>query len=670
MNTALAHWRLRLGGLALGVLLVLVCAPATRKFVTAQAAAIFFPDRIEVGLRGDLSANDQAARNARNDARLRAAAARRPNDFPVQLTCALNAGDVREQAARLHALAPRFGDNPSLWVAVLRVYSRGTISLQYRTNEVMAVLEPGRPREKYLGVPKAPTPDDLAAFDNAAARGERLDPNNALFPLLRAAGLFAARRDDAALAALRRAGQKTTWNDYTTDEATGHWRLTELANGAWGTTGALGRSAQAAAILLPHYALLRNGARLGVVHAIRAEQAGRTAEGLELRRALARCGRTLRKSSGFLVGTFVGAALTQMTTVRPGGVPPPNDPFDGAGGGDSASQARVQAAVERARGAYFAYLKRIGAPDEARWMRAELDADEQTRRVGARVIHQSSFGAPLQKLAGWWVLGLLALGNIVWLVVLGGLTVPLARTRLVRAGLALPVWARKGVWGGLVALVLAVALNLPAEARALFLIGGETFALAAGLCWGTSALAIRLLRRARRRGHEDTTATIRPAAGHDGKLRPALRALGVAALTIAGTLLLSFAAHEQARATSSLIALADTLSGISSEGGPNRWAQLLITVLPVAAPLTLAAPLLLVVALGIASRVVRVPLTAGLVRGLKGTALPAACVLVLVYGGLVLATVRQDALVDEGLRQTLAHEGRYLAGRAGVRWPE
>lgn len=45
MNTPFERWRLSLFGLALGVLIVLVCAPATRKVVTAQAAMILFPDQ-------------------------------------------------------------------------------------------------------------------------------------------------------------------------------------------------------------------------------------------------------------------------------------------------------------------------------------------------------------------------------------------------------------------------------------------------------------------------------------------------------------------------------------------------------------------------------------------------------------------------------------------------
>lgn len=604
--------QLSLGGLALGVLLILVCVPATRKFVTAQTAATLFPDAViggplrELGVGGDLSAGEAAARD---DARLRAAA-RHPNDFPVQLTCALNAPTAPEQLSRLHALGGRFGDRPSLWASVLRVYARGTVTLGSRSNEVRAVLEPPfrhDPAAKRLTADQPPAPGDLAAFDQAAARGEALDPNNALFPLLRAAGLFAAARDDDALDVLRRAGQKTTWNDYIADEATGRWRLAEYVNGAWGTTGALVRSAQGAAILLPHYALIRNGARLGLVHAIEAEKAGRTVEGLELRRALARSGQTLRKGDGFLIGNFVGAALTQMTIERPAGAPLPNGRFTGEGfafEGDATSSARIQAAVDRARGAYFAYLKRIGAPDEARWMREELEANDQTRQRAAQIIYQSPLGAPVQRLAGWWILGLLTIANIGGLVALGGLAVLLARTRIVQRG--------------------------PIRTAA------------------------------------------RTSAETDGEIRPARRALGVSALTMATVLFVAFVAREQARATVGVIELAHMFGGAawSDTNGVNWWDQAFFALRPFAPLLTLIVPLLLVIGLGVASRVVGVPLTAGIIRGLKGIALPAACVLVIVYGGLILATVRQDARIDGGLRQTLAHEGRYLAARAGVRWPE
>jgi len=85
---------------------------------------------------------------------------------------------------------------------------------------------------------------------------------------------------------------------------------------------------------------------------------------------------------------------------------------------------------------------------------------------------------------------------------------------------------------------------------------------------------------------------------------------------------------------------------------------------------TVTVPFALVLLLGVASRITRVPFFAGLVRGLRGLALPVACGLVLLYGALVLGTVRQEARVSDGLRQTLAHEGRYLARLTGETWPD
>ncbi len=84
-----------------------------------------------------------------------------------------------------------------------------------------------------------------------------------------------------------------------------------------------------------------------------------------------------------------------------------------------------------------------------------------------------------------------------------------------------------------------------------------------------------------------------------------------------------------------------------------------------AAGLLMAVPLLLTAALALSSRIVRVPVTVGIVRGLRGLAVPIGCGLLLLYGGLVLGTARQEARVSDALRRMVRHEGRYLAEITG-----
>ena len=72
------------------------------------------------------------------------------------------------------------------------------------------------------------TPAEFAEFDRAAAEGERLDPDNAYFSIMRSAGLYASHHDVDAVSAVLRAGSKSRWNDYEMDDIRGAFRLDEI----------------------------------------------------------------------------------------------------------------------------------------------------------------------------------------------------------------------------------------------------------------------------------------------------------------------------------------------------------------------------------------------------------------------------------------------------------
>lgn len=57
-------------------------------------------------------------------------------------------------------------------------------------------------------------------------------------------------------------------------------------------------------------------------------------------------------------------------------------------------------------------------------------------------------------------------------------------------------------------------------------------------------------------------------------------------------------------------------------------------------------------------------------RRISMWALPLACLLVLVYGAATLQTLRMAASVNRNLAAMAQHEGRYLAERAGLSWPD
>ncbi len=187
--------RLVLLGLALGVLLALVLAPQTRWLVRLQALTalrLYHPLPSGPCYTGS-SAGDQR--------RVEAVAARHPNDYAVQYAAAVADNSHDETLANLHALAARFPDRPTLYANLLRYEMLGKVRLERPEENLLRGLPPSH---KYrMGHYDAPA--DLASFDADAAAGERLDPGNAYFPLMRAVGLFAGFRDAEGLAAFRRA---------------------------------------------------------------------------------------------------------------------------------------------------------------------------------------------------------------------------------------------------------------------------------------------------------------------------------------------------------------------------------------------------------------------------------------------------------------------------------
>src|SRR5207247_9006972 len=107
--------------------------------------------------------------------------------------------------------------------------------------------------------------------------------------------------------------------------------------------------------------VMRCGAQLGVYSAAVAENEGRVEEGLAIRRALARAGGAIRVQSRSVIGSTVGFDLVQTAEIRPGSRQARTTMYWLAGASD---RKRLEA--------YCAYLDRIGHPEAARWMRAEV----------------------------------------------------------------------------------------------------------------------------------------------------------------------------------------------------------------------------------------------------------------------------------------------------------
>ncbi len=393
------------------ILAGLCIAPPTRALFQAQihllhAAGPFFPPMAELGVKeGPITPAPRWKESLIAEGKRRF-----PEDYEVQVGAALlegtntyvPGGNPETQQDRYHAfqcrygvrlaaLSARFPARPGPYAHLLRYMTQGTVRVS-RDGEVekfhwdaisrvnarrIGQAVPGSlgngqpslgsswtiPLDKQIGYA-----DSWAAFDRTAAQGEKLDPDNAYFPMMRAIELFDAKRDAEGIAAVLRAGQKKRFEDYANEEAEAEWALCLRV---YGPSSALVRQNIASAVVLPHLASLRAMSRLTALFAAQAELEGRTLDGLTLRHAMMQCGVRMREQ-GYFLGTRTGIGIVSLQANMPGGVPtiPPLGIYSSNLEGD------------RHRDLYPAYLHKIGAEEEVRWF-AGVDAVD--RQVGALI---------------------------------------------------------------------------------------------------------------------------------------------------------------------------------------------------------------------------------------------------------------------------------------------
>lgn len=389
------------------ILLTLALLPATRWLLRLQTRSLVLSSFLTDNREG----------------RERRVAEANPRDYQIQVARAIAAPLQRELSSqvkiqRLNALTERFPNEPSLYAHLLRYYAAGTVGMhREEQNELSA--EPVPRADK----PKHSLSADLAAFDAAAAQGERLDPNNAYFPFIRAAGLYEAGRDADAIAAIHRAGQKTRFEDYASAEFQAKDRFYAQAHGR---QGGIERVSLAAAILFPHFAIMRGTARMSTVSAIHAELAGNADLGVQIRHDTMRVGDLMRVQGRSLIANLVGIAIAAIPQGRPGGVP--------AVKSDATTDAQREQLLQAKREKYYAYLRSIGHDNEARFAKAELEAGIRARQVSAKITdnmtEQGPFGIrSLVKTGLWWVADLLTLTNALGLLILGGMALLAAKAR-------------------------------------------------------------------------------------------------------------------------------------------------------------------------------------------------------------------------------------------------
>jgi hypothetical protein len=578
-------WRTRFVGLTVGVLLALLIWPSTSWLVRSHL-------RLAVPTAGRVSpwvtATHVNAYNHRMD-RYRETAERNPDDFTLQYGAAVGvdphvekfAGVVRVE--RLRNLSRRFPERPALLAAILR-------------HETMYDVRLARDEVYWLDGETKPnhTPshssrnleDVLAAYDRDAAEGERLDPDNGYFPLMRSIGLFVAHRDQEGLAAVERAASKPKWIEYYGEEVEAEERLQDAT---YGRTGVLPRLAIAWSILFPHYAQLRSTSRLATALAARREMAGDIEGGAAIRRSVIRCGSLMRKGSSSLIGSLVGMAVTQLALTRPGGSPVIREEPGGyaaRGRGNFIGQFSGHIA-KRDRGRwhdqFIAYFSKHGQEELVAEVEREVAAGLQAREV-IKTLDRSTLDTGPQRLALYWIAAQVLVSDALLMLLLGGLATLLSRHRSIRTGAG---WARGAHWS-----------------------------------WAPGVL-------------------------------------------FGGLFLFSLFAWQVGESVHPQI---ETMWGFivtsGAPGGTNFDTQRLVVAI------AMAVPGLLLLGLGTLSLAWRVPLSVGVIRGLKGIALPLACGFALAYAVLVPFIIGREAALETALTRTVQHEGRYLAELSGKPWPD
>lgn len=605
--------RLALTGLALGVLLALVIAPQTRWLVRPQ----FVPSLIS-----DAQSRHQFV-------------LAHPNDYTVQL-----GAQPTDSAEYSRSLVPRFPDSPSLRANILRYETQVIVHTLNRPDSSGNFLsaKPDPPPEPRPGGPP-PTPAQLAAFDADAAAGERLDPDNAYFPLMRAAGLFAAHRDAEGLTAVTRAGTKTGWREYYEDEVEGRWRILD---GMYGHREAVASGAISYSLLFPHYQVLRAVARLVTVKAVKKEQAGHREEGLALRRSIARCGDLMRAEGTSLITNLVGISITALAQLRPGGAAPLAPPVGSDIGlsGDQRARQRLDA--------YCEYATKIGHPEAAREAQAQAGAGEQVRHLSMNYISGSRPEA-LPRLVASLVVGWVTATNLILLLLLEGTVWGLSRLPWIRERKPLPVGTTVGVWVVLFLSLFGVFLMGTARPEE---VEGYVFMLSILLLVPLAAFTIYSVFQPSFR-------------------RPLGQVILAGLITVALlTVFVGLAAWEM-RGSGTLIATANQTLVLSPDGtdrnSPTNSGIAQGQLSLVAFGITL--PLLLAAIRSIAVHVKRVPASAGLVEGFRAWAPPLVCALAVLYCGLTLWTVRQESAVNYGLERSQHGEAQYVAELTGQPWP-
>jgi len=394
--------------LALTTLGTLLVVPATRHLFTTQARMATLTYSLDT---------DAALESA--------AAARLPNDYPVQLAHAAESPtssfwsetdcfpadppakdpllERQTRNQRIEALCQRFPDNPSAYANVLHYMTIGEVYA--RRDDDGSGPDPNADKRSH-----PVSSESLERFEAAVQKGRQLDPDNAYFPMMQAVGLFAIHRDAEALDAFKAAGHCSHWNVYAQDSFDG---LNRLQCAAYGDRGAIQRLLNVEEQVFP-YGVLRSAARVAIHLAKDQEIAGDRENALAVRHAVMRCGSLMRSQGTAFLTVIFGNDISNIATADPGGIPNPESLLFAA-----SKKETPQQQAER-RNSYYSYLQRTGHLHEAAWAETEINRGDQALAILRQAwMSEGAYGRYRFSLFGCWLDNIALLVSALALLLLG-----------------------------------------------------------------------------------------------------------------------------------------------------------------------------------------------------------------------------------------------------------
>ncbi len=380
--------------LAVLAFIVLLVLPSTGWVMRTQLRMLFstFPEKALTLLSGikpeilGLSTLEGESIKARAKQLLSQTAQRYPEDEKTQIALCVLTEPYAVFSERLRDLLDRFPKSPLLHAAILRYDYINRIRFDRKERYLLSES----PLPKTF---RQPDPKHLAAFEKVATNGERIDPDNAFFPMMRAVALFASHRDGEALKALLQASKKQRWDDYVLDESEGVLRLWETTFGkAYGLT----KICLLEMRLEPYPIRLKELAYVVAYKAMELERKGKFVEGLKLRLALMRCAKLMREQEKSKLPKLVAPAIAHIATVRPKGESLPEP-----------TEKQEEGKLIQIR--FINYLKQLGQNEAAKWTQAELQANQRVREGLMKQVRKSPI---LDELAFVWSMNLTFLSAV------------------------------------------------------------------------------------------------------------------------------------------------------------------------------------------------------------------------------------------------------------------